>query len=135
MLNIFKLNIERDTKEIRKYEVYREILNKIHNKIIAYSKKNQTEIVYVIPNILVGFPTFNQIKCAEYCVDKLRKNGFVIIYTYPNLIFVSWNHIPSKIKNPEVSFIEYQLKDDPYKDYSNLIKNLCKKPENLKIEY
>ena len=94
-----------------------------------------TEIVYVIPNYLIGLPTFNQIKCAEYCVDKLRKNGFIIIYTYPNMLFISWNHIPSKIKNPEVSYIECQIEEDPYKDYSVLVKKLIKKPDTLKITY
>ena len=135
MLNIFKLNIERDNKEVKKHETYREILNRIHNKIITYSKKKMTEIVYVIPNYLIGLPTFNQIKCAEYCVDKLRKNGFIIIYTYPNMLFISWNHIPSKIKNPEVSYIECQIEEDPYKDYSVLVKKLIKKPDTLKITY
>ena len=51
------------------------------------------------------------------------------------MLFISWNHIPSKIKNPDVSYIECQLEDDPYKDYSSLVKKLIKKPNNLKITY
>lgn len=121
MLNIFDLNKPRDEYEIKKYETYRTILNRIHNKIKSNSKKNLSEMIYIIPNYILGLPAFDQLKCAEYCVDRLRKNGFIIIYTYPNFLFISWNHIPSKIKNPDVTYLEYEIKENPYKDYSKIV--------------
>ncbi len=137
MLNIFELNKTRDASEIKKYEIYRTILNKIYYKIKYNSKKNISEIVYIVPNYIVGLPAFDQIKCANYCVDRLRKNGFVIIYTFPNLIFISWDHVPSKIKNPDLSTLEFEFKENPYKDYSNLIYNISNISQNSvpKIKY
>lgn len=121
MLNIFSLNKPRDETEIKKYEIYRKILNKIHTKIKINSKKNLSELAYIIPKYIVGLPAFDQIKCAEYCTERLRKNGFIIIYTYPNLLFISWNHVPSTIKNPNIKYLEYEIKENPYKDFSEVI--------------
>lgn len=136
MLNIFDLNKTRDEADIKKYEIYRTVLSKIHNKIKSSSKKNLSEIVYVIPKCIVGLPVFDQLKCAEYCVSRLRKNGFIVIYTYPNLLFISWNHVPSKIKNPNVSHIEYEIQSNPYRDYSRAIYSISNINNSIpKIKY
>lgn len=121
MLNIFELNKKRDEKEIKKVETYRKILKKIHNKIKLNGEKGLEHAVYVIPKFVMGLPAYDQIKCADYCVERLRKNGLVTIYTYPNLIFISWAHIPSSIKQPAVSELGYEIISNPYKDYSNII--------------
>ena len=121
MLNIFELNKKRDEKQIKKVGTYREILKKIHNKIKLNGEKGIEHIVYIIPRFVLGLPAYDQIKCAEYCVERLRKNGFVTIYTYPNMIFISWGHVPSSIEQPGVSDLGYEILSNPYKDYSNLI--------------
>lgn len=124
MINIFQLNKNRDEKEIFKYNTFRKVLEKCHSKIKLNSRKSITHCFYTIPNIILGLPAYDQIKCAEYCIDRLRKNGFVVIYTYPNLLYISWEHVPSVIKNPEVKTMELEIQSNPYKDYSNLICNL-----------
>jgi len=124
MINIFDLNKNRDEKEINKYKTYREILKKCHSKIKLVSKESYTNCCYIIPKIVMGLPKYDQILCAEYCVEKLRKNGFVVVYTFPNLLYISWEHVPSTIKNPEVKSIHNEIKSNPYKDYSNIIYKL-----------
>ena len=84
--------------------------------------------------MVIGLPAYDQVKCAEYCIDKLKKNGFVVIYTYPNLIYISWEHVPSAIKNPEVKNMELEIKTNPYKDFSYLIQNMNQK-NNLNLTY
>tara|TARA_B100001093_G_C26680809_1_gene950332 strand:- start:483 stop:908 length:426 start_codon:yes stop_codon:yes gene_type:complete len=121
MLNIFELNKKRDEKQIKKVGTYREILKKIHNKIKLNGEKGIEHTVYIIPKFVMGLPAYDQIKCADYCVERLRKNGFVTIYTYPNLIFISWGHVPSSLKQPGVSDLGYEIISNPYKDYSNII--------------
>ena len=34
--------------------------------------------------------------CTAYIIDKLQKNGFIIKYTHPNLLFISWQHYIDK---------------------------------------
>jgi len=118
MLNIFDLNKTRDEKEIKKFEIYKNVLKKIHIKIQMHSKKSVAYIVYIIPKVILGLPLYNQIGCTEYCIDKLKKNGFLVIYTYPNMLYISWDHIPSKLKNPKVEKIGKKIIMNPYKDYS-----------------
>ena len=36
----------------------------------------------------------------KFCIDKLRENGFMIRYTHPNLLLISWSHwIPSYLRS------------------------------------
>ena len=124
MINIFKLNKIRDEKEVQKYETYRKVLEKCHNRVRIQGDKGITYCIFTIPNIIFGLPAYDQIKCAEYCTEKLRKNGFVVIYTYPNLLYISWEHVPSAIKNPEVKTMEVEIMTNPYRDYSGIVYNL-----------
>ena len=98
MLNINELNNVRDKEIILKYKIYNNILLLIHKKIKYSSKRKLTNTLYIIPKFIVGLPTYDQIKCAEYCIKKLRKNGFLIVYTCPNMIYISWDHVPSELK-------------------------------------
>lgn len=127
MINIFNLNKKRDENLIKKIKTYRTILKKCHNKIKLSAKKGESACVYVIPKIIYGLPKYDQIKCAEYCIEKLRNNGFVVIFTIPNLLVISWEHIPSKLKNPDIKNLELEIMTNPNKDYRNVIYNLNNK--------
>ena len=136
MLNIFKLNNNREKREQNKLLVYRKILEKIHNRIEQSNKKGHGQTIYIIPKILFGLPTYNQLKCAVYCVEKLKANGFIVVYTYPNMIFVSWDHVPDTINNPQFNTIENELENNPDGDYSNIIYKISNiKPSLPKLEY
>lgn len=134
MINIFNLNKARDEREINRISTYRKILEKCHRRIEINSTKKYTHCIFTIPRMVYGLPAYDQVKCAEYCIDRLKKNGFVIMYTYPNLVYISWEHVPSEIKNPEVKSMELEIKSNPYKDYSYLIKNINQK-DNKDIAY
>jgi hypothetical protein len=134
MINIFNLNKTRDEREIKRYSTYRKILEKCHRRIEINSEKNYSHCIFTIPKIVYGLPAYDQLKCAEYCIDRLKKNGFVVMYTYPNLIYISWEHVPSAIKNPEVKHMELEIKSNPYKDYSYLIQNI-NQPNNKNLTY
>ena len=54
--------------------------------------------------IVYGLLTYDQIKCADYCVDKLKKEWIcssLCLSPLP-LMYISWEHVPSVIRNPEV---------------------------------
>ena len=144
MLNIHSLNNVRDQKEINKYEIYKLVLKKCHHRIKTLSSKGDSECFYVIPEYIWGIPKYDTISCAGYIVNRLKKNGFKVAYTFPNLLFVSWGHVPSEIKkatenklkinntNPEINNrLEYRYIDD-YKPAKNF---LTKIDSVKKIEY
>jgi hypothetical protein len=41
---------------------------------------------------LVGTPRYDSAACIAYIMDKLIDNNFIIKYTHPNLLFISWKH-------------------------------------------
>jgi hypothetical protein len=80
---------------------YNKILQKIHVRIKTTSKqKNNDQCCwYVVPEIILGIPRYDVGACIAYLIDKLKDNEFKIIYTHPNLLFISWNHwIPDYVR-------------------------------------
>ena len=50
-----------------------------------------------------GFSTVESVvitECLSYVMQKLKENGFVVKYTHPNLLFISWMHwVPTYVRN------------------------------------
>lgn len=78
--------------------VYNKILERVHTKIKTASRQltNNNYIFFIIPEFIFGVPKYNTDTCTSYIIDKLQENGFIVKYTHPNFLFISWNHyIPS----------------------------------------
>jgi len=92
MLNIDELHEKEQEKTKRKFEVYRKILEKCHNKIriTAQNAKNNGYCLYHVPKYTFGVPLYDTKSCIMFLVSALTKNGFEVKYTHPNLLFVSW---------------------------------------------
>ena len=73
MINIFNLNKSRDEREINRFTTYRKILEKCHRRIQINSDKKVTHCIFTVPKMVIGLPAYDQVKCAEYCIDKLKK--------------------------------------------------------------
>lgn len=84
-----------------KMQIYNKILNRIHAKIKTTSRQltNERFCWYIIPEMMIGITKYNVAECTGYIIEKLKDNGFLIRYTHPNLIFISWNHwIPGYVR-------------------------------------
>ena len=82
--------------------IYNKILARIHNKIHITSRQHTTNQFcwYLIPEMMIGVPRYDHGACIAFCIDKLRDNGFMIRYTHPNLLLISWKHwIPSYVRS------------------------------------
>tara|TARA_Y100000389_G_scaffold200448_1_gene240886 strand:- start:1813 stop:2403 length:591 start_codon:yes stop_codon:yes gene_type:complete len=82
--------------------IYNKILNRIHNKIKIVSRQHTQHQCcwYLVPEMMIGIPKYDHGACIAFCIDKLRENGFMIRYTHPNLLLISWKHwIPSYVRN------------------------------------
>jgi len=101
-INLDELYERKQIRDLNTLESYNKILNRIHTRIKTVSKHqiNEQFCWYIIPEIMIGIPKFDHGACVAYILDKLRDNGFIVRYTHPNLIFISWKHwIPSYVRN------------------------------------
>ena len=84
------------TQEVEdlRIRVYKKILNRAHQKIKFTSRQRNTEhfCFFIVPEFLVGTPRYDSAACIAYIIDKLSHNGFIVKYTHPNLLFISWQH-------------------------------------------
>jgi len=93
-LNLDELFTQDKTNNNNKTKVYQKILQRVHNKIKLTSRQrnNMKCCWFVIPEFILGLPKYNIEICTQYLMEKLDDNGFIMKYTYPNLLFISWNH-------------------------------------------
>ena len=66
--------------DLNNLELFNKILGKIHQKIKKTSTlfKDQTFCWYVVPEVMIGVPKYDQGQCIGYVVEKLRENGLIL---------------------------------------------------------
>ena len=128
-INLEELYDKKKTYDLSKLSVYNKILNRIHEKIKVTSRqKVYTQFCwYVIPEIILGVASYDRASCISYILEELTNNGFVVRYTHPNLIFISWKHyIPSYVrtefkKKTGIIIDEHGNRVDELDEYGNPI--------------
>jgi hypothetical protein len=100
-LNLDDLYERKQQHDLNTLATYNKILNRIHNKIKTVSRQHITDqhCWYTIPEMIIGIPRYDHGACTAYIIHKLQENGFVVHYTHPNLVFISWKHwVPSYVR-------------------------------------
>lgn len=100
-LNLDDLYEKKKLHDLATTKNYNTILNRVHNRIKATSRQQITEQYcwFVVPEMMIGVPRFDQATCIAYIIEKLQTNGFKIRYTHPNLLFISWQHwVPDYVR-------------------------------------
>jgi hypothetical protein len=100
-LNLDDLYEKKRNHDLSKLVLFNKILNRVHVRIKATSaqKLNDTNCWFVVPEIIIGVPKYDQAGCIAYIIDKLKDNKFNVKYIHPNLLFISWQHwVPSYVR-------------------------------------
>ena len=100
-INIDELYEKKRQHDVSKLELFKKILNRIHVRIKTTARQNIEEKFcwFVVPEVIIGIPKYDQAACIAYIMDTLQTNGFQIRYFHPNTIFISWNHwVPSYVR-------------------------------------
>ena len=101
-INIDELYEKKKSYDISCINNFNKILNRIHKKIKHTSRLHLDEHFcwFIVPEFMLGVPSYNQAMCITYVIDKLQNNGFNVRYTHPNMLLISWNHwIPQYVKD------------------------------------
>jgi hypothetical protein len=101
-INIDELYEKKRAYDLNKLELFKKILNRIHVRIKQTARQNINDKFcwFVVPEVIIGVPKYDQAGCIAYLLDTLQTNGFQVRYFHPNTIFISWNHwVPSYVRN------------------------------------
>ena len=101
-LNIDDLYEKKRQQDLSKLALFNKILNRIHVKIKTVSRQKVDEQFcwFLVPEVIIGVPKYDQGSCIAYLIDKLKSNGFSVRYIHPNLLFISWMHwVPLYVRN------------------------------------
>jgi len=100
-INIDDLYEKKRQHDLTQLALFNKLLNRIHVKIKTISRQKIDEQFcwFVVPEIMIGVPKYDQGACIAYLMDKLNENGFAVRYTHPNALFICWKHwVPSYVR-------------------------------------
>lgn len=100
-LNLDELYDQKKQEDLAKLYTFNRILMRVHDKIkVAARQKNSQQFCwYLVPEMLIGVPNYDKNACITYLISKLEENDFVVRYTHPNLLFISWKHyVPNYVR-------------------------------------
>lgn len=100
-LNLDELYEQKKQEDLAKLYTFNRILTRVHDKIkVASRQKNSEQFCwYLVPEMLIGVPNYDKNACITYIISKLEENDFVVRYTHPNLLFISWKHyVPNYVR-------------------------------------
>jgi hypothetical protein len=100
-INLDELYEKKKQYDLHRLELYNKILNRIHVKIKTISRQKIDEQFcwFVVPEVIIGVPKYDQGDCIGYLFQKLKDNGFAVKYYHPNTLFICWNHfVPSYVR-------------------------------------
>jgi len=123
-INIDELYEKKRHVDLNKLELYKKILNRIHVRIKTTAKQSIHEKFcwFVVPEIIIGVPKYDQAACIAYIMNSLQENGFNVRYFHPNTLFICWEHwVPSYVrteikKKTGITINEYGEKIEEEKD-------------------
>jgi hypothetical protein len=101
-LNIDELYEKKRQYDLSKLDLFNKILNRIHVRIRTTSRQKIDEHFcwFVVPEVIIGVPKFDQGSCIAFLMERLKDNGFQIRYIHPNTLFISWQHwVPSYVRS------------------------------------
>ncbi len=139
-LNIDELYEKKRQHDLTQLALFNKILNRIHIRIKTVSRqiKDEQFCWFVVPEIIIGVPKYDQAACIAYLMDKLMHNGFNIRYIHPNTLFISWLHwVPSYVrdelkKKTGIIINEYGEKIDEDLEENNTISDSTNPNNSLK---
>jgi hypothetical protein len=100
-LNLDELYEKKRQHDLNQLSLFNKLLNRIHVRIRLTSRQKLTEQFcwFLVPEVIMGVPKYDQGACIAYLIDRLQENGFNVKYIHPNTLFISWNHfVPSYVR-------------------------------------
>ena len=97
-LNPSELYEKRKEKDSGRLRAYNKVLQIIYHRIRTISRLPQgtSYLLYQVPPFVLGVPKMDLEDICVYLIHQLRHGGFMVRFTPPNLLYISWEHHEKK---------------------------------------
>ena len=79
-----------EEKQKKKLSIFESVLKNVNERIKHAVFQNENFCLYIIPEFMLGNPTYNIQHCTKYIMYHLQKNGFIVYFYSPNILSISW---------------------------------------------
>ncbi len=134
--SIDSLHKEKSIKENSKAEIFNIVLSKCIQKI-TYTNRHtdQTFVIFEVPKILIGYPSYDMKLCMLFLINKLSQNGYYLAFIEPFYLYIDWGSAAQS----KVGHFRAGLAGIPSANQEKLrqqTKDLLQKfPDTTKVEY
>lgn len=90
-ISILELHRTIQEKKQKHNEAFEKVLGMCHKRIKAAAEMQKLQTFIVIPEFVVGYPIYNLNECLDFVINALKKNGFLLRYYFPKILYVSWD--------------------------------------------
>jgi hypothetical protein len=93
-INIDDLYEKKRERDMAQLKLFSKMLNRVHSRIQTTSRQRNADKIcwFVVPEVMLGVPAYDQGSCIAYIMDKLKQDGFRIQYFHPNTLMITWHH-------------------------------------------
>ena len=90
MYNINEIKRFIHEREKGRLKIYEDVLEKCFHRIQTSVLRDEQFSLFIVPDFIMGKPTYNFANCIQYVIFRLKQNGFNIKYFYPNCLQIIW---------------------------------------------
>lgn len=80
-----------DAKKLERNVAFNRVYDMCQQRIISCAKKDMLRTVFEMPEFILGIPPFNLNDALTHVIDRLKNNGFLVMYFFPKLLYISWD--------------------------------------------
>lgn len=89
--SIEALHQEKSIKEKSKMDIFKVVLNKCIEKVVYTNRHTgQTYIIFEVPRILIGYPSYDMKSCVLFLKNTLSKNNYLVEFIEPFYLYIDW---------------------------------------------
>ena len=117
--NLHQKQLARQNNQLR---VFDQILDKCYKRInLVADKSNEISCFFLLPEFVFGIPLYDAKSCAKYIIKNLIKEGFMVVYTHPNLLYISWDIKYTKPRNNQSELAMQSLPKLQKNEYKSVL--------------
>lgn len=135
--NITNLHAEKGMKTQAKNEIFTIVLNKCIDKIIETNHStDQTFIYFEVPNLIIGFHSYDRIECIRYLINELSREKYKVEFVDPYYVYIDWSTNVQKSKKIDSYMLQNVIPTSNPIQLQQQTKELLKKyPNTSKIVF